>query len=263
MAMPPAVVGLAFLVCVLCALAFMAYLAWRGSQPTDFFCEAVASVYEMEMPEKEIDAYYTLKESLQKKYAPESLQEREETDENEEAAAAEPWTRKVPVEERQVLQKALMQRLVACIGKLDQVQKDKPGNWKLWQTKLISERFWSSLCDAEKAVSQEVDSCVAEAQEIEPGWKEHIFPQAVQLYRMQKQQEVEKKVAKKEQLDEKKMKEREVKRAEIEKRLKEEEKLREEKMAEKMMQKLLEEEERNAKAKGKAKGKAKPAAKKK
>uniref|UniRef100_A0A7S2PZP3 Uncharacterized protein n=1 Tax=Zooxanthella nutricula TaxID=1333877 RepID=A0A7S2PZP3_9DINO len=266
---PPPVVGAAFLVCVLGALALMAYLAWRGSKPSDFFSEAVSLEYEMELPNSEIDAYYELKDKLQQQYAPESVDREPSDDPAGEGSETgeEPWTRKVPPEERMSLQRALMHRLVACIGKLDQVQHDKPGNWKLWQTKLVSERFWSSLCEAERMVSQEIDTCVAEAEEIEPGWKDQIFPQAVQCYRMQQQHDLKKKEAKKAVVDEKKAKEREVRRAEIEKRVEEERKLREEKQAEKMMQKLLMEEEKNTtstKTKGKPKAvAAKPKAKKK
>merc|ERR1711920_1081388 len=103
----------------------------------------------------------------------------------------------VPPEERMGLKQALMKRLVACIDPLDQVQRDKPGNWKLWRGKLVSERYWGSLCDAERLVSEEIDSCTAEAEELEPGWREHIFPQAVQIWRRQKQFEMEKRDQKK------------------------------------------------------------------
>merc|ERR1712183_420587 len=76
---------------------------------------------------------------------------------------------------------------------LDQVQRDKPGNWKLWREKLISEHFWATLCEAEKVFGEEIDACVAEAEDLEPGWKQFIFRQAVQMWRVSKQREVEKK----------------------------------------------------------------------
>jgi len=265
MVLPPVLVGIVFLAAVVGALLVMGYIAWRGAKPSDFFQEAVGATYELELSEQEIDGYYDLKEKLQRQYAPEALNAPvEEEDEQEEAA--EPWTRKVPPEERQALQKALMHRLVSCISKLDQVQRDKPGNWKLWQTKLVSERYWGSLVDAEKVVSQEIDACVAEAEEIEPGWRDHIFPQAVQCYRMQKQQEHEKKMVKKAVEHEKKQKVQEVKRKEVEKRMEIEDKVRQEKLAAKMMEQLLREEEAassSSKKTGKSKAVAKPKAKKK
>lgn len=245
--MPPVLVVVAFLVAVLVVGALMVYVTWRGSKPSDFFQEAVGSRYDLTLPEAEIDAYYDLKDKLQQKYAPEVANGEEAEGDGENG-----WIQKVPGEERSELHRALMRRLVGCIDKLDQVQKDKPGNWKLWRAKLVSERFWSSLCEAEQLVSQEVDSCIAEAAELQPEWKDHIFPQAVQCWRMQKQHDLEKKAAKKAVVHEKKQKEKEVKRKEVEKKLEEEDKQRQERAAEKMMEKLLREEEaQSAKAKGK------------
>merc|ERR1712179_641519 len=104
---------------------------------------------------------------------------------------------------------ALIKRLVASIDQLDKVQRDKPGNWKLWREKLLSEVYWNSLCEAERLISAEIDTCVAEAEELEPGWREVVFRQAVQHWRMGKQREEEKKVAKKAVEQQKKAKERE------------------------------------------------------
>jgi len=262
-----------FLVAVATALALMAYLAWRGSKPSSFFLDAVRTTYDLELPETEIDAYYELKERLQRHYAPDatggaSLISSSSTT-TDAVAASSPdetsessWVHKVPQEERGVLQKALMRRLVCCIDKLDQVQRDKPGNWKLWRGKLVSERYWGSLCDAEKLVSEEIDSCIAEAEELEPGWRQHIFPQAVQFWRMQKQHEMDKLAHKKAVDHEKKKKEKEHNRKKVEERLKEEDKQRQERLAEKAMEKLLREEELAA-AKPKAKAKAKVDAKQK
>merc|ERR1719482_1600050 len=86
------------------------------------------------------------------------------------------WVRELSAEERMMLKRQLVKRLVADIDRLDQVQRDKPGNWKLWRGKLITERYWNSLLDAERLVGEEIDACVAEAEELEPGWREHVFP---------------------------------------------------------------------------------------
>lgn len=287
MAVPMALVAVAFLVVVGAALGLMAYLAWKGNKPTDFFTEAVGTTYTAaDLSQAEIDAYYDMKDELQQKYAPEyaaqaaAVAAAEEA--GEEVPALERWTLKVPQEQRTELQKALMKRLVTDIGKLDQVQKDRPGNWKLWQTKLITERFWSSLLEAEKTVSQEIDECIAEAEEIEPGWRDHIFPQAVQIYRMQRQQEYEKQAreqAQKQALSEQKQAannaeqaktkaisdrrkemEKEVKRRQAEAAKTKQEKEMEENAAKKAMEELLkEEEDAEAAKKGKKKAGAKAA----
>lgn len=261
MAVPALLVGAFFLVAVLCVIATITYISWKGNKPSSFFEETVKEYYECELNEADIDAFYDLKDKLQTQYAPDYQEQAEKA--QEEGTSIERWTAKVPKEDRGALQKALMRRLVSCIGKLDQVQKDRPGNWKLWQSKLISEAFWQSLQDAEKTVSQEIDSCIAEADELEQGWKEHVFQQGVQVYRVQKQQEFDRANQKKEVVDAKKAKEKEEKQKEVDKRLEVERKVQEAKNAEKMMEKLLREEEAEAakNAKGKAKaapGKAKP-----
>mmetsp|Transcript_112652 Transcript_112652/g.351212 ORF Transcript_112652/g.351212 Transcript_112652/m.351212 type:complete len:273 (-) Transcript_112652:7-825(-) len=267
MALPAVLVIGGFLLAVATALALMAYLAWRGSKPSDFFLDAVQTTYDLQLPEAEIDAYYEIRDRLQRQHAPASAQAEatavaDGSGEGEEVVDMS-WFQKVPPEERQVLQMALMRRLVCCIDRLDQVQRDKPGNWKLWRGKLVSERYWGSLCDAEKLVSDEIDACVAEAELLEPGWRQHIFPQALQFWRMQKQQDVDKKEHKKEVKNEKKEKEREEKRKVMEEKQKEEDKLKQERLAEKAMEKLLREEEKAASAKAKSKAKAKADAKQK
>jgi len=259
MAFPAVLIGAVFLVAVAGVLGTIVYLTWKGNKPSSFFEETVKEYYDCELNEADIDAYYDLKDKLQSQYAPDYPEQAEKA--KEEGTTIDRWTSKVPKEDRAALQKALMRRLVSCIGKLDQVQKDRPGNWKLWQSKLISEGFWQSLQDAEKTVSQEIDSCIAEADELEHGWKEHIFQQGVQVYRVQMQQEFNRTQAKKEVFDAKEAAKKEEKRKEVEKRLEVERQAQEAKNAEKMMEKLLREEEQESAKKGKAKaapGKAKP-----
>lgn len=225
--------------------------------------------YDLELPVADIDAYYDLKDRLEQQYAPESRERIAGADdaggEGGEGClpgSAERWVQRLPPEGRQCLRRALMKRLVSCLDKLEQVQRDKPGNWKLWRGKLVSEHYWGSLCDAEKLVSEEIDACISEAEELQPGWKDHIFMEAVQCWRMQKAHEAAKKNAKKSVVQEKKEKEKEVKRAEVEERKKIEDKERQEKAAEKAMEKLLREEELAARSKSstKARGGDKAAA---
>jgi len=262
MALPPAIVAGCFLVAALVAAVVMVYIAWRGSKPTPFYSEAVSERYLLELPDAEIDAYYELKDRLQQQVGVEDTPaEGPGAD-----APAAPWAHKLSPEERHSLQQALMRRLVRTIERLDRVQSDKPGNGRLWAKKLVSEQFWASLCDAERLVGEEVDSCLAEADDIEPGWREHIFHQAVQIWRMEKQHVTDKKDAKKAVVQVKKQKEKEVRRAVVEVKQAEEEKVRQERLAEKMMEKLLKEEEsanKKDKSKCKEKAAAKPKAKKK
>jgi len=254
--LPPTLVAGCFLVAASISLAVIIYIAWRGSKSSEFFSEALPDMYELELPDAEINMYYDMKDRLQTQVGAEFGAD----------GVAAPWAHKLQADERLSLQQALMRRLVKDIERLDQVQKDKPGNWKMWRGKLITEHFWASLCDMERLVSEEVDSCLAEAEELEPGWRDHIFQQAVQFYRMDQQHQVEKKEVKKAAEKEKKNKVKEARAVITDVKKVEEDKIREEKAAEKAMEKLLREEENAAKkdkAKGKEKAAAKPKAKKK
>lgn len=267
--MPPILVAIGFFLAVLASLASMAYVAWRGSQPSAFFAETVSDVYELQLDEDGIDAYYDLKDKMHQKYAPEDAQGSGTNDtcepdvDGDPSPAAPTWVQKAPPDARQELQKALMKRLVGGIDRLDQVQKDKPGNWRLWRSKLVSERFWGSLCEAEKMVTEEIDLCLAEANELEPGWREHIFPQALQCWRALKQKEFQQQAEKKEVQQQKKAKEQEERRKVAEIREAEEDKQRQARLAEKAMEKLLREEALEVSAKTKDKGKKKEAPKSK
>lgn len=259
MAIPPAIVAGVFLVAALIAAVVMVYVAWRGSKATDFYSEVVSERYALELPEAEIDTFYELKDRLQALVGAEDAPPEGSSD-----APPVPWAHRLPNEDRQALAEALMRRLVRTINCLDRVQSDKPGNYKLWQKKLVSEHFWASLVDAERLIGEEVDSCMAEADEIQLGWREHIFHQAVQQWRREKQLAVEKKDAKKAVIAVKKEKVKEVRRVVVQAKQAEEDIVRQEKLAEKMMEKLLREEENASKKdKDKSKGKEKAKAKKK
>lgn len=237
------------------SLFLIIYIAWRGSKPSDFFSEALPDTYPIVYPEAEINMYYDLKDKMQIKAVGQDV-----VDGSDGVPAM--WAQKLEPEERLGLQQALMRRLVKTIDILDKVQRDKPGNWKMWRGKLVTENFWNSLCEAERIVGEEVDQCLAEAEELEPGWREHIFQQAVQFWRMDKHHKLEKKEAKKVTEKEKKNVKKEEERKVNEVANAEKEALRQEKAAEKAMEKLLREEE-NASKKDKAKAKEKPKAKKK
>lgn len=231
----------------------MWYVSWRGSKPSDFFSEAVKSQYDMELPMEEIDAYYDLKDKMV-----EGAESRPQIKAVGEDGRLPPAYTFLLTEELVELKKALMKRLLASIELLDQVQRDKPGNWKLWREKLISEHFWATLCEAEKVVGEEIDACVAEAEDLEPGWKQFIFRQAVQMWRVSKQREVEKKEEKKMKVKEKKgrLQAEKAKTNEVKQSMEDQKK--QEREAERMMAKLIAEEERKEKKKpGGAKAKAK------
>lgn len=144
-----------------------------------------------------------------------------------------------------VLQQALMKRCIADIPLVTHIQKESAGMNKLYSHSMCSVKQWRTYQAAEAMVSAEVDEVRAEADEIEPGWSEYIWRQAMQYHNMLKQRhEMEQKAAM-EQARKKKMEEDKVlsvKRAEDEKKARE-------LAAERAAQELIKAEEREKESK--------------
>jgi len=100
-----------------------------------------------------------------------------------------------------VLQQALMKRCIADIPLVTHIQKESAGMNKLYSHSMCSVKQWRTYQAAEAMVSAEVDEVRAEADEIEPGWSEYIWRQAMQYHNMLKQRHAaeEKAVAEKAQ----------------------------------------------------------------
>merc|ERR1712174_89523 len=67
------------------------------------------------------------------------------------------------------------------------IQKESSGMNKLYSHSMCSVKQWRTYQAAEAMVSAEVDEVRAEADEIEPGWSEVIWRQAMQYHQMLKQ----------------------------------------------------------------------------
>lgn len=93
-----------------------------------------------------------------------------------------------------VLAQALMKRCIADIPLVQHIQKESAGMNKLYSHSMCSVTQWKAYQAAEAMVSAEVDEVRAEADEIEPGWSQVIWRQAMQYHQMLKQrQEMEQK----------------------------------------------------------------------
>jgi hypothetical protein len=86
-----------------------------------------------------------------------------------------------------ILAQALMKRAIADIPILQHVQKESPGMNKLYSQSMCSEKQWRAFQNAEGLVSSEVDEVRREAEQIEPGWSQMIWRQAMQYHGMLKQ----------------------------------------------------------------------------
>ena len=88
-----------------------------------------------------------------------------------------------------MLAQALMKRCIADIPIVQHIQKESGGMNKLYSQSMCSVKQWKAYQAAENMVSAEVDEVRAEADEIEPGWSQVIWRQAMQYHSMLKQRQ--------------------------------------------------------------------------
>lgn len=109
-----------------------------------------------------------------------------------EAAGYEPGTgvpadvQTNPNNPHRVLAQALMKRAIADIPLVQHIQKESPAMNKLYSKSMCSVKQWRNYQAAEAMVSAEVDEVRAEADELEPGWSDLIWRQAMQYHGMLK-----------------------------------------------------------------------------
>lgn len=95
-----------------------------------------------------------------------------------------------------VMAQALMKRAIGDIPIVTFIQKEASGMKQLYSNSMCSVSQWRAYENAESLVSTEVDEVRAEADEIEPGWSQVIWRQAMQYHNMLKQKhELEQKAA--------------------------------------------------------------------
>jgi len=85
-----------------------------------------------------------------------------------------------------LLAQALMKRCIADIPLVTHIQKESAGMNKLYSQSMCSVKQWKTYQAAEQLVSSEVEEVRAEADEIEPGWSQAIWRQAMQYHNMLK-----------------------------------------------------------------------------
>lgn len=88
-----------------------------------------------------------------------------------------------------------MKRAIADIPMVTHIQKESAGMNKLYSQSMCSVNQWRSYQAAEAMVSAEVDEVRAEADEVEPGWSQVIWRQAMQYHNVLKQKHEEERKA--------------------------------------------------------------------
>merc|ERR1712157_249291 len=144
-----------------------------------------------------------------------------------------------------VMAQALMKRAIGDIPIVTFIQKESAGMNKLYSQSMCSVSQWRAYQDAESMVSTEVEEVRAEADEIEPGWSQVIWRQAMQYHNMLKQKHEMEQKAVAEQAAKKKEIEQRVNAAKKQIQSKEDEK----DAAERIAKELLDAEEREKESK--------------
>merc|ERR1711962_765282 len=101
------------------------------------------------------------------------------------------WCKHLNEKELVVLKTALRKRMYRNIDCLAALERDKPGKYKLWRHKLVSEEVWDSLQRVEDSVTKEIDECTLEADELQAGWGQDLFQEVLESWRSDQQRQME------------------------------------------------------------------------
>eukprot|EP00752_Nemacystus_decipiens_P008132 g7272.t1 len=151
----PSVFDIRMVMGVLVCVALLAYAIFRlfvrkvvGED--DFFADLGISYKDFDMPD-EVDDYYDAKEDAE------------------------------IAKDSGKLRNALLKRAIADIPIILRMQNEGPGIYNMYQQAMIGEKEWHAFQEAETMISEEIESVQNEADEIEPGWSQSIWPLAMQL----------------------------------------------------------------------------------
>jgi len=213
-------------------VAIISFLIYRkrkkdsDSIENEFFTQLDGGKFDLKLPVA-VEEYYTLKEKVI------------------EAGWTPGQKKESQTGPHRVLAQALMKRCIADIPLVTHIQKESSGMNKLYSHSMCSVAQWKAYQVAEAMVSAEVDEVREEADEIEPGWSEVIWRQAMQYHNMLKQRHDMEQKAAQEAAQRKKL---ELDKEEQKRRLVEEKKAKE-LAAEKAAQELIRAEEREKQSK--------------
>jgi len=165
-----------FLVVTFIAVAIMYYFFYmrnkkKQQEEESYFFDMDGDKFNIKLPSA-VDEYYEVKEKVIKAGWEPGKKMGAPTD-----AASAPG---------RALAQALMKRSIADIPLVTHIQKESPGMNKLYSQSMCSVKQWQSYQAAESLVSGEVEEVRAEAEDIEPGWSQTIWRQAMQYHNMLK-----------------------------------------------------------------------------
>jgi hypothetical protein len=139
---------------------------------SDTVCYSFSIQFNLKLP-AEVDEYYTIKEKCETAgWVPGTPADKTATN---------------PNSPHRIMAQALMKRAIADLPIVQHIQKESTGMNKLYAQSMCSVNQWRAYQMAEALVSGEVEEVRAEADEIEPGWSQAIWRQAMQYHNMLKQ----------------------------------------------------------------------------
>jgi len=144
----------------------------KQSEQESFFFEMDGDKFNIKLPAA-VDEYYDVKEKVEKA----GWEPGKKMGAPDDAASAP----------GRALAQALMKRSIADIPLVTHIQKESPGMNKLYAQSMCSVKQWKSYQAAESLISGEVEEVRAEADDIEPGWSQTIWRQAMQYHNMLKE----------------------------------------------------------------------------
>lgn len=164
------------------AIAMVAFLALfvflrqrkkrKNAEVDDFFSNLDGDKFNLKLPAA-VDEYYEVKAKC----------------EDDGWEPGQPIDAGNPSQHHRMLAQALMKRCIADVPLVSHIQRESAGMNKLYSQSMCSVKQWKSYQAAEAMVSAEVEEVRAEADEIEPGWNQLIWRQAMQYHNMIKQKE--------------------------------------------------------------------------
>eukprot|EP00922_Rhytidocystis_sp_ex-Travisia-forbesii_P061413 GHVS01091026.1.p1 GENE.GHVS01091026.1~~GHVS01091026.1.p1 ORF type:complete len:336 (+),score=76.54 GHVS01091026.1:130-1137(+) len=189
-----------FVLSVVASLVYMVIADFRSQKASASFFREAELHYGYHVPDEEIAAYEVAKTSAKLKLDPEDPtggeddmeDEDEEEEEDEFVEPSESWLRRIGIDERKQLKGLLLKRAIANIPRWDQIGRDVDGKFRLYKRRIISERHWQTVDDAQRDLKLELEYLKYQAECLEAKWGEDVLRNAITIYKYNQEKEAAK-----------------------------------------------------------------------
>eukprot|EP00922_Rhytidocystis_sp_ex-Travisia-forbesii_P061412 GHVS01091025.1.p1 GENE.GHVS01091025.1~~GHVS01091025.1.p1 ORF type:complete len:273 (+),score=59.46 GHVS01091025.1:313-1131(+) len=193
----------AFVLSVVASLVYMVIADFRSQKASASFFREAELHYGYHVPDEEIEAYELAKTSVKLKLDPGDTtgeeerydnmeEEEEEEEEHEFVEPSESWLRRIGIDERKQLKGLLLKRAIANIPRWDQIGRDVDGKFRLYKRRIISERHWQTVDDAQRDLKLELEYLKYQAESLEAKWGDDVLRNAITIYKYNQEKEAAK-----------------------------------------------------------------------